>query len=177
MPDDEWPEPGMQRDVVIQDFDLSLSIWRQASGDCVHRPQHGAGGHHWASGWCPSDRHRDGPIYPAILQGMTKAAGCAPPTKKVLPLSIKELPRTGVKSICGTGLDISGIVTNSALLSTAALSEVLQAVHHLLLMCRARCKPLCWLCRYPTQLIRTWSICSRPSVPEHSIMRAAAFSN
>lgn len=26
MPDDEWPEPGMQRDVVIQDFDLSSAF-------------------------------------------------------------------------------------------------------------------------------------------------------
>ena len=26
VPDDEWPEPGMQRDVVIQDFDLSSAF-------------------------------------------------------------------------------------------------------------------------------------------------------
>ena len=53
VPDDEWPEPGMQRDVVIQDFDLSSAfgdrrqeivfIGRSMQQDAISQRLDGAG--------------------------------------------------------------------------------------------------------------------------------------
>ena len=73
VPDDEWPEPGMQRDVVIQDFDLSSAfgdrrqeivfIGRSMQQEAITQRLDGA----------LADRCRDGPVQAAFLQGLSEA--------------------------------------------------------------------------------------------------------